>query len=75
MNRPERHTTYVPRSTEVYKRDDQAELLKLERRIKEVQEQLKTENQQDRVGFLTTLLKSLKSQEARLREMLAKNKK
>jgi len=77
MNRPERHTTYVPRPSEVNKHKqklDQAELLELTRKKLDIQEQLKTENRQDRIAFLTTLLKSIKYREARLTEFLAKNK-
>jgi len=78
MNRPERHTTYVPKPSEVHKHKqklDQAELLELTRKKLDIQEQLKTENRQDRIEFLTTLLKSIKYREARLTEFLAKNNK
>jgi len=73
MNRPERHNTNVPRSSKVYKRDDQEELLKLVKDKLEVEEKLKNEKKQDRIVFLTTLLKSMEFREARLRELLAKN--
>lgn len=73
MSRPERHNTNVPRSSEVYRRDDRAELLKLVKNKLEVEEKLKNEKKQDRIKFLTTLLKSMESRESRLRELLNKN--
>jgi len=72
MSRPERHNTNIPRSSEVYKRDDHAELLKLLKNKLEVEEKLKNEERQDRIEFLTILLKSYELREARLRELLAK---
>jgi len=74
MNRPERFNTYTPRPSEAPKRDDQEDLQKLLKNKLEVEEKLKNETKQERIVFLTTLLKSIKFREARLRELLAKQK-
>jgi len=77
MSRPERFNTSVPKCLNTYKyklEDDEAELLRLANKRKEIEEKLKTEKNQDKIYFMVSQIKSIQFAEVSTRESLWKKK-